>query len=246
MAFVLGIVGLLCVVGGVSVMLLNSGTYFFAVWYALGAAFLASGWAVHAGIWAALPVLAKRAILAVTCLALATLGLTQALILSQMGAQGTPGLDYIIVLGAQIYDDGSPSPVLKYRLDAALAYLEDNPGTTCIVSGGQGSNEPYPEADGMASYLQQHGIAEARIVRERTSTTTRENIVNSMELLDSSDAGVGIVTNSFHVYRATRIARKAGLSNACGIAGGSTITYLPNNLFRESLGLVKDFLAGNV
>ena len=246
MALVLGILGLLCIVGGVSVMLLNSGTTFFAVWYALGAILLAAGWAVHAGMWAALPAFARRAIIALVCIALAVLGFTQTLILSQIGAQGEPDLDYVVVLGAQIYDDGSPSPVLKYRLDAALDYLQENPRTKCIVSGGQGHNEPYPEADGMARYLHAQGISEERILLERTSTTTRENIANSMELMDSTDASVGVVTNNFHVYRAMRIARKAGLDNACGIAGGSTLVYLPNNLFRESLGLVKDFAVGNI
>ena len=246
MALVLGILGLLCIIGGASVMLLNSGTAFFAVWYALGAMLLAAGWGVHAGMWAALPVLARRAIIAMVCVALAVFGFTQTLILSQIGVQGEPDLDYVIVLGAQIYGDGSPSPVLKYRLDAALDYLQDNPRTKCIVSGGQGHNEPYPEADGMARYLREHGIAQERITLERTSTTTRENIVNSMELMDSTDASVGIITNNFHVYRATRIARKAGLGNACGIAGGSTLIYFPNNLLRESLGLIKDFAVGNI
>lgn len=246
MALVLGILGILCIVGGVSVMLLNSGTAFFAVWYALGAILLAAGWGVHAGIWATLPMLARRIIIMLVCVALAVLGFTQTLILSQISAAGEPNLDYVIVLGAQIYDDGSPSPVLKYRLDAALDYLQDNPGTKCIVSGGKGPNEPYPEADGMARYLCDHGISEDRVLLERTSTTTRENIVNSMEFMYSADASVGIITNNFHVYRATCIARKAGLSNACGIAGGSTLIYFPNNLLRESLGLIKDFAVGNI
>lgn len=48
------------------------------------------------------------------------------------------------------------------------------------------------------------------------------------------------------VYRAVCIARKAGLANACGIAGYSTLYYLPNNLLREVLGIIKDYLAGNL
>lgn len=65
----------------------------------------------------------------------------------QPDARGwTRGLDYIIVLGAQVRKDG-PSPVLKYRLDKAVEYLNENPDTVCIVSGGQGSNEPWSEAE---------------------------------------------------------------------------------------------------
>lgn len=170
----------------------------------------------------------------------------QCLALSQINAQGEPDLDYVVVLGAQIYDDGSPSPVLRYRLEAALSYLEENPKTICIVSGGQGPNEPYPEADGMAAYLERQGVAAERIIRERQSVNTLQNITFSQQLMTSSDDRVGIVTNNFHVYRAVRIARKAGLTNACGIAGYSTPYYLPNNLLRETLGIIKDYLVGNL
>ena len=40
--------------------------------------------------------------------------------------KGSQDLDYIIVLGAQVREDG-PSVVLKYRLDAAVDYLNGNP-----------------------------------------------------------------------------------------------------------------------
>ena len=67
---------------------------------------------------------------------------------SKMNTEGKPGLDYIIVLGAQIYERG-PSAVLRFRLDKAVEYLNENPQTKCIVSGGKGSNEPCSEAEGM-------------------------------------------------------------------------------------------------
>ena len=57
---------------------------------------------------------------------------------------------------------------------------------------------------------------------------------------------MGIVTNNFHLFRGMRIARKAGIVNVCGIAADSNPLYLPNNMVRESLGLAKDFLAGNI
>ena len=47
----------------------------------------------------------------------------------------------------------------QYRLDTAIGYLKENPETICIVSGGQGYNEPMTEAEGMARYLEQNGIA---------------------------------------------------------------------------------------
>lgn len=130
--------------------------------------------------------------------------------------------------GARLYyrtwrtgEKDGPSPVLKYRLDKAVEYLNENPDTVCIVSGGQGSNEPWSEAEGMARYLQEKGIDTARILTEDQSQTTGQNITNSKKLMKEG-ASVGIVTNNFHVFRALQIAKKYGLSDVCGIAADST------------------------
>lgn len=79
------------------------------------------------------------------------------MIAGDFSAKGNRNLDYIIVLGVQVREDG-PSAVPKYRLDAAIDYLNENPNTVCIVSGGQGANEPFSEAKGMAEYLLDKGI----------------------------------------------------------------------------------------
>ncbi|MCI9142979.1 MAG: YdcF family protein, partial [Lachnospiraceae bacterium] len=55
-----------------------------------------------------------------------------------------------------------------------------------------------------------------------------------------------IVTNNFHMFRALGIARKQGYANVEGLAAGSVLGMGPNNLLREFLGVVKDFLVGNL
>lgn len=102
--------------------------------------------------------------------------------------------------------------------------MDENPNTICIVSGGKGPNEPFPEAQGMADYLKEHGIAEQRILEEPESKTTEENIVNSKKLISDDNASVGVITNNFHMFRALQIADKYGLDNAQGIAAGSPRT----------------------
>lgn len=154
-------------------------------------------------------------------------------------------LDYIIVLGAQVKEDG-PSIVLQYRLDKAISYLSDNPTTRCIVSGGQGDNEPFSEAEGMYNYLVANGVDSERIILEDQSTSTVENIRNSKALLNDLYNSVGIVTNDFHVFRAVRIAKVQGLKNISGIAAESNAFYLPNNVLRECCGILKDWLFGNI
>ena len=246
MTIVFTALGVLSVLYGVSIMLIHSGTSFFAIWYAIGAFFLVCAWVNHAHLWDAIPAFVKAAGLGALGLLVAVLLFTQGLAVSQFGAKGEPDLDYIVVLGAQVHDDGSPSLVLQYRLDTALDYLAHNPSTRCIVSGGQGPNETMPEAAGMANYLAAHGIERERILVEDRSQNTMQNIAYSRELMDAPECSVGIVTNNFHVYRSVKIAQKAGLENACGIAAHSTLHSLPNNMLREGLGIVKDYLVGNL
>ena len=58
--------------------------------------------------------------------------------------------DVIIVLGAQVKEDGTPSVALERRLTAALeSYLQDR--QTIIVCGAQGVNEPRTEATSCAN-----------------------------------------------------------------------------------------------
>ena len=116
----------------------------------------------------------------------------------------------------------------------------------CVVSGGQGPDEPFPEAQGMAAYLVQHGVAPERIMQESRSTNTVQNIAFSLELIGSTNYRIGIVTNNFHVFRALRLARKAGIQQVSGIAAYSTLWNLPNNLLREILAIIKGFVLGNL
>ena len=153
-------------------------------------------------------------------------------------------MDYVIVLGAQIYEYG-PSVVLRYRLDKTIEYLQENPETICIVSGGQGENEPFTEAEGMANYLMQKGIDKDRIRKEESSQNTIQNIRFSMALMEEGSS-VGIITNNFHLFRALAIAKKQGLSNCVGIPADSKAIYLPNNMLREFFGILKDFCVGNL
>ena len=71
-------------------------------------------------------------------------------ILVFMGAASSDeqNLDYVIVLGAKVKEEGI-SKSLKARLDKAIEYSQDNPGTVLILSGGQGPDEPVSEAKAM-------------------------------------------------------------------------------------------------
>lgn len=150
--------------------------------------------------------------------------------------------DALIVLGAGLWGE-NVSPTLAARLDAAITYLQDNPQTRCVLSGGQGPDEPIPEALAMARYVEKAGIAPERLILEEQSTNTHQNILYSLEILDK-DSHVVIVTSDFHVLRGTSLARGAGFTNVDGLASPSLASLLPQYALRETVGLLKDGVLG--
>ncbi|MBQ0065536.1 MAG: YdcF family protein [Firmicutes bacterium] len=230
---------------GFSVGYKNSGTFFYIIWFVFSLFSFGMYKMDQFHMWEHLPSIWLQFFLVICALsALVVLSLLVC-VLSSYFSKGIEKADYIIILGAQWKEKG-PSKALKFRLDTALEYLKKNPSTLCIVSGGQGYNEPCSEAHGMAEYLIQHGIKESRIFKEDQSTSTIENIQMSKRFLPSLDVSICIVSNAFHIFRAVSIAKKQGLMNAVGLSARSDLWYLPNNALREVFGIIKDYLAHNL
>ena len=242
--YILITLGVISVLYGMVVLQVGSGTSFWLIWEAIGACFFIWAVFVHKGFFVVYKKLGMifHVLVAMVVMVLVILC---GMIGTKFSDKGNPNLDYIIVLGAQVREDG-PSVVLRYRLDAAIDYLNKNPDTICIVSGGQGRNEPFSEAEGMAEYLIANGIEQDRILLEDESTSTVENIQNGKIFMEMPYNGVGIVTNNFHVFRATQIAKAQGLEGVCGITADSSVLYLPNNVLRECCGILKDWIMNNI
>lgn len=228
---------ILCILYGLLVRALGSGTLFFIVWLGLGVFFFLFALAVKRELWKQLPRALKISLLFLSCTGLICFCIVEGCVIHGFSQEGKSDLDYILVLGAQVYENG-PSAVLRYRLDRAIQYLEENPDTICILSGGQGYNEPCAEAEGMANYMMQKGISEDRLILETESSTTKQNIANSMALIEP-EASVGIITNDFHLFRALQIAKAQGWKPVYGIAAPSNKFYLPNNMLREFFAEIK-------
>lgn len=149
----------------------------------------------------------------------------------------------VIVLGCQVRGE-TPSTMLAKRCDAALETLSEYPDAVCVVSGGKGNGENISEAEAMRRYLVERGIPESRIIAEDRSTSTRENIRLSAELLRQRgiDRAV-IVTNEFHQYRAEIYARGSGLT--VGHHSAKTPLYnLANYWVREWAALLSAVIFG--
>ena len=244
------VLALLCLAYSLMVLLVNSGTFSFVIWLA-GAAFFGICYFFSGnGRWKAVPktfryvtyaILVVGALIFLTC---------QIAILSHFFDRGEKDLDYVIVLGAQMRSSG-PSVIYRYRLEKAKEYMDENPGTICITTGGQGANETVSEGQGGADYLIAMGIPEDRIEAEILSMDTEENIRNALEIIENKEGStdnlsIGIITNGFHVFRGVHIAKRLTDAKVCGIAAYTQPQYLPNNMVRETFGILRFFFAGKI
>ncbi len=243
---ILGIVcGVLSLLYCMAIFISGSfGTSFFLIWLVIGLFFLSCAvWGKK--ILGIFPTRLKRFIYAIMSFGIALFIFVESMVLSGFFEKEEPKLDMLVVLGAQLRENG-PSYVLKVRLDRAYEYLLEYPDTKVIVSGGRGVNEPDTEARGMYDYLVKKGISADRIIMEDKSRNTNENIKYSKAYLDASEDKIGIVTNNFHMFRAVHIARAAGYQQVYGLPAKSDILFLPNNMLREFFGIIKDFMVGNL
>lgn len=152
----------------------------------------------------------------------------------------------IVVLGCKVNGE-TPSRMLKRRLNAAYEALCQNPKTICIVSGGQGDNEKISEAQAMKTYLEEKGIESDRIIMEDKSCSTYENIKFSLEILDNLNMShnMTLVTDGFHQYRASLIARSQGVEEVTAYSAKTEPRFLLTYWVREWLGLTHFFILGN-
>ncbi|MBR1741140.1 MAG: YdcF family protein [Lachnospiraceae bacterium] len=156
------------------------------------------------------------------------------------------GADYLVILGAHVYGERMSSN-LRYRVEIGKKYLEENPETKVILSGGKGFGEDITEAEAMRRYLVEKGISEKRILVEDQSVNTDENIRYSRKLMeDEKEAFVVIATNRFHLFRAEGIAKKQGLEKVQGIGQYIRPDTAPNAYLREVIAIWKYKLCGQI
>lgn len=205
------------------------------------------------------------------CTGILVFAVVEILIFTAAAGAAAPDLDYVIVLGARVREDGL-SRVLKYRLDRAMEYLAGNPGAMLVLSGGQGKGEPVSEAAAMRDYLEYNGVSHRRLILEERSSSTVENIAygrlaieadqerrkelssqttvvmepGTYEEIPDKPIKVGVLTSDFHVFRAEQIAKKWGMPDIHGISSKSDPVLFVHYCVRECAAILKDKLVGNM
>lgn len=148
----------------------------------------------------------------------------------------------VVVLGCRAYGS-RPSIMLASRLDAAYEYLTEHPDAICIVSGGQGPDESMPEAECMYLYLTEKGIAPERIYQENRSTSTRENLLFSQEIIEEEGLNpeIAIVTNEYHEYRAGMVADALEMEHSA-VPARTPLWLFPTYYIRELYGIIYEWV----
>jgi len=158
------------------------------------------------------------------------------LIGSAMPGQPDHPCQYLILLGAGV-NGTTPSLSLQDRIHAAGVYLQEHPQVQCILSGGQGEGEDISEAECMLRELTAMGLEPDRFWLEERSTSTRENIAFSLEVIrektGTTPTEVGILSNEYHLYRAALFAREQGLDPICIGAKSSRLGLFISYFVRE-------------
>lgn len=161
------------------------------------------------------------------------------------------GEEVIIVLGAAIGGEQVKLPLAR-RLDKAVECYEncyDTPYSlvtppAIVVCGGQGPQEDITEALAMERYLIAKGIPAENIIKEEKSTSTYENFVFAKAILNEkfpNGYSCVVITNNFHVFRATQIAKHVGIK-ATHIGASMPWYTIPQNYLRETVAVIKAWI----
>lgn len=150
----------------------------------------------------------------------------------------------LIVLGCQVRGE-QPSLMLHRRIDAALGYMQGNPDTVAVLSGGQGEGEFISEAEAIFRQLTANGIDENRLFLESFSTSTYENIAFSKDVITAYglSTDVAVVTDGFHQYRAQFYASRMGLEPAA-VSSKTPFYVVPYYWLREIAAITAQVVLG--
>lgn len=151
-----------------------------------------------------------------------------------------PGIGRVgaaIVLGAA-QSGGQPSPVFSARLDHAFDLYRRGQVRQIILTGGVAPGESSSEAAAGRRYLLARGLPAEVLLAEETSTSTLENLRNSLPLVQAGGVGpVVLVSDPLHMLRALKIARDLGFDAYISPARASVSS---GNLMQDARDLLSE------
>ena len=147
--------------------------------------------------------------------------------------------DAIIVMGAAQYQ-GKPSPVLRARLDHALALLQRGLAPRLVLTGGSGMGDTASEAAVSRSYVIARGVPDSAILLENEGRTSAQSLRAAVDLLHARGFATAIVVSDpFTMLRLEILGRRYGIdpytSPALAAPGAQHLLRRWGNLLLESV-----------
>ncbi|MHB1419820.1 MAG: YdcF family protein [Bacillota bacterium] len=153
----------------------------------------------------------RRLLLVLSIFIVAIVGVLYASVEVYGNLQKPVRAEAIIILGAAVWKDG-PSPALQERISLAETLYRGGYAPAIITTGGTGTYNTKAEGVAAMEELVTGGIPRDHIYIDATSSNTRENLINAMEIMQEHDWHSAIlVSHDFHLLRAVRLARRLGM-----------------------------------
>ncbi|MBQ3706574.1 MAG: YdcF family protein [Clostridia bacterium] len=151
------------------------------------------------------------------------------------------GADCILVLGAGVRSDGSPSHMLEDRLLVGIGLYEAGAAPKLLMSGDHGSVD-YDEVNTMKSFAVEHGVSPDDVFMDHAGFSTYESLIRARDVFGAKH--IVIVSQEYHLYRALWLADALGLE-AVGVPADLR-TYIGQSMreVREIAARCKDFALG--
>lgn len=147
--------------------------------------------------------------------------------------------DAVVVLGASVFADGTPSDILADRLEVAADLYKAGAAREIIVSG-DNTDAHYNESDAMRDYLVSLDVPEEDIVVDHLGTDTYASIYRAKNAYGAND--IVVVTQAYHLYRALMIADGLGMEAGGVAADKGEYEGQTEYSVREMLARTKDWL----
>jgi uncharacterized SAM-binding protein YcdF (DUF218 family) len=155
------------------------------------------------GVWNALGIAVSGLLIYIAYLAVR--------INQQAGRDEAQPADVILVLGAAEYR-GRPSPVLRARLDHAVALYQEHIAPRVMTTGGAGGDPVFTEGAVGRSYLISHGVPSEAIIVETEGESTVQSVTMAAEILRRMGLNsVVVVSDGYHIFRVKKMLRASGL-----------------------------------
>ena len=120
--------------------------------------------------------------------------------------------DVLVVLGGNALGDGVLGSSSYWRSVYTVRTMRAHSFRQVIISGGAARHGEKPASELMRDFVRSHGIDTTAVVPETESTTTAENAIRTKALLGNAPKGkIVLLTSDYHIWRAYRVFRKAGM-----------------------------------